>query len=104
MLSRIDIEQWPPILPTARAAKYCSVSRSTLTRAASAGELAPYGRRGKTLTWRREDLDRWMRGEPTASAVVIAPAIQARTAPSTKRSPSSSALQRIRRLARGAQP
>lgn len=95
-MTAADSEAWPPILPTARAAAYCSVSRWVLIRAADAGELVPYGRRGRTLTWRREDLDRWMRG-PIATPATVETSREPRAARST----TGNALDRIRRLARG---
>ena len=88
---------WPPILPTVLAAAYCSVDRSTLTRAASAGELTPYGRRGRTLTWRRSELDEWLRGQPSIAIVppMNGPVKIARIGAATD------ARDRIRRAARG---
>jgi excisionase family DNA binding protein len=54
---------WPPILPTATAAAYCSVSKRTLKRAVASGALQVAGHRGRSMTFRREDLDRWLLGE-----------------------------------------
>lgn len=95
----IALEQWPPIMPTAIAARYCSVHPTTLTRAQAAGELRAAGRRGRTWTWRREDLDRWMT-RPIASAVTpkVDAASIARVADSGD---IAVALDRIRRAARG---
>src|SRR5882672_9431614 len=61
---------WPPLLTIARAVAYTGCSRSTLGRAIKRGDLPLYGRaggpRGQRVL-RREDLDRWMRGDVGAS-------------------------------------
>lgn len=61
---------WPPIMRTAIACRYTVRSRWTLMRAVQAGELKAAGRSKRSLTFRREDLDRWMLGpeEPATTA------------------------------------
>lgn len=97
----IGDQAWPPIMPTLRAALYCSVSKWTLTRAAAAGELKPYGKRGRTLTWRRDELDRWMRGDAATAASVPTPARKPTKRAADTAPASSNALERIRLIARG---
>lgn len=92
---------WPPIMPTRLAAIYTSVSPSWLIRAADRGELVPYGKRGRTFTWARSELDRWLRGAPVAAAE---PSAQLKPSRAAKRDTSaivSAGLERIRRAARG---
>lgn len=90
---------WPPIMPTALAARYCSVHPTTLTRAAAAKELRPAGRRGRTLTWRREELDRWLtRPAPSSTTSPTHSTASVRAADTADM---TAALDRIRRAARG---
>lgn len=67
---------WPRFLTARVAADYCDTSRWTIRR-----HVPPCGRRGRTLIFAIEDVERWMRGE----AIVPAQA---------------SSLDRIRALAR----
>src|SRR5262249_28548933 len=55
------------VLTTAEAAAYCGYKdASAIRKAHRQGRLQPVGRRGGTgtWTWAREDLDRYLRGEP----------------------------------------
>lgn len=93
---------WPDVMTTALACTYTARSRWTLYRAVAAGELVAAGRRGRTFTFRKTDLDAWLLGNagnnenPTATAV----------APTASRSnasgsATSSALERLATLRRG---
>jgi len=84
---------WPPLLRTSVAAKYVQRSKWTLFRAVKEGELAAIGRRGKSLVFARDDLDRWMRGEP----VNPPPTQPDHTAPRSTSSKEAS-LERLRAL------
>jgi excisionase family DNA binding protein len=46
---------------------YAQVSRATITRAAREGRLPVAGRNGRSLVFRRDDLDRWMTSSPAES-------------------------------------
>jgi len=81
---------WPRILPTAMAAVYCSVSKWTIKRAAASGALPVAGQRGRSMTFFRDDLDRWMVGDASHGKG------------SSGASPKSEALSRLRTLQRGA--
>lgn len=52
-----------PILTMDRAIAYTGKSRSTIERAVKNKTLKRYGRVGKTWTFRRTDLDRWLGGK-----------------------------------------
>jgi len=54
---------WPALLRTPLAATYAACSRWTISRAVREGKLMPAGRRGNSLVFEREELDRWMRGD-----------------------------------------
>jgi len=54
---------WPPIMPTPVATAYACCSRWTLARAVDDGKVTPAGKRGRSWTFRREDLDHWLLGE-----------------------------------------
>jgi len=91
---------WPAILHMALAAKFCGRHRSTLQRAVRAGELVPAGRNGKSLTFRTEDLSRWMCGETTAGAPLSAPK-SVNAAVTRTGSANTNALERLRAIAKG---
>lgn len=55
---------WPNVMRLAMACTYTSRSRWTLQRAVARGELIAAGRRGRSRTFLREDLDRWLLGSP----------------------------------------
>ena len=48
-----------PYFDYTRAAAYCNVDRSTLWRAAKAGDLRASGP-GRAVRFHRDELDRWM--------------------------------------------
>lgn len=62
-----DDRAWPPLLKTSDAARYCGFETVFgLHKAWGRGRVFPAGRRGGgkgTYMWRREDLDRFLRGE-----------------------------------------
>lgn len=90
---------WPPIMRLAVACVYTSRSRWTLQRAVARGELVAAGRQGRSLTFRREDLDRWLLGSASNDEqlrVVPRPARQQAVATAT-----SDALERLRQVTRG---
>lgn len=62
MRSRVDYG-WPPLMLLRTAAKYTQRHSSALHRAIRAGDLAVAGRNGRSLVFRREDLDAWMLGK-----------------------------------------
>jgi hypothetical protein len=84
---------WPPLMRMDIACRYTCRSRWTLQRAVQSGELIAAGRQKRSLTFRREDLDRWMLG----------PAVEPQAAAEPPRSTSTSggALERLRSLTRG---
>src|SRR5262245_33273152 len=84
----------PRFVTTRVAMEYTRLSRWVLARAVKAGLLSPVGRRGKTLTWSLDELDRFMSG--TDVGAVPAPAVAARRQPADQ----SAALERIKRVAR----
>lgn len=57
---------------------YAQVSRATITRAAREGRLPVAGRNGRSLVFRKDDLDRWMTSSPAESPV---PKATVRSAP-----------------------
>jgi hypothetical protein len=67
---------WPPLLPTSMAARYCGYADGAgIHKAHERGKLFPVGRRGGTgcFMWRREDLDRFLRGEGPTNAPPMRP-------------------------------
>lgn len=55
---------WPPIMRMEIACRYACRSRWTLQRAVEAGVLLVAGKQGRSWTFRKEDLDRWLIGTP----------------------------------------
>jgi excisionase family DNA binding protein len=55
------VQRWPAWQSTKVAAAYCGVSELVIRRAVASGALVA-GRRGRLFTFKRADLDRWMRG------------------------------------------
>jgi len=55
------VQNWPEWQSTRGAARYCGVSELVIRRAVASGGLKA-GRRGRLLTFKRSDLDAWMRG------------------------------------------
>jgi len=56
---------YPPLLPTAQAARYCGFKTTDgLRKAYERGKIRPVGRRGGDgpFMWRRTDLDRFLMG------------------------------------------
>jgi hypothetical protein len=65
----------PPVMATALAAQYCGFGSSRgLLSAFRRGKVFPVGRRGGTgtFTWRREDLDSFLRGEEPIGGAALA--------------------------------
>jgi excisionase family DNA binding protein len=65
ILSALNEETRSPWFTCAQAAKYASVSRSTLYEAVNAGVLKSYktGFPVKVVRFHREDLDAWLKGK-----------------------------------------
>lgn len=72
----------PPLLTTRRAVAFTGLSRHVIGRAVKRGELVPAGRRGRTLIFRRVDLEVWLTGGGGTSetAAPVIPIARARTA------------------------
>lgn len=83
---------WPPLLPMAMATAYASCSRWTIQRAVAAGKLAVAGKRGRSITFRRDDLDRWMTGSVANSESPSDPP------PVRLASPNADAIARLRAI------
>lgn len=59
-----EIPEFPPFMPTWLAARYCGFrSPQGLYAAFRRGKVRPWGRRGGSGTWKRDDLDEFLRGE-----------------------------------------
>ncbi len=82
---------WPRFMTARVAADYADTSPWTIRR-----HVRPCGRRGRSFVYAIEDVERWMRGQPIASAVADEEPM-GRNAPT----PVSAALARIRAIARG---
>jgi hypothetical protein len=89
---------WPPIMRTAVACQYTCRSPWTVRRAVQAGELVAAGKQKRSLTFRREDLDRWMLG-PQAQAME---AKRDETPRTRSAATSRDALERIAAIRKGA--
>jgi hypothetical protein len=93
---------WPARMLTRRAAEYTGRDPSTLTRAVRAGELMPAGRNGRSLTFDRGELDRWLAGASrTPQSASPAPSLRPSSPSSGSSSGSADALARLRAIARG---
>lgn len=93
-------QDWPPFQLTRTAVEYTQRARQTLARAVRAGALASAGRNGRSMVFRREDLDAWLIGnsnEPAARTKTRAP----RAAVSRAGSSSGDALERLASIRRG---
>jgi hypothetical protein len=92
---------WPDVLPLARAVEYTGLSRWTLMRHVQRGELAIAGRRGRSPSFRRSDLDALLSGakarheEPTN---IAKPAIK--PAPVRIGTANTNAIERLQRIAK----
>ena len=88
---------WPDVMLKALACAYTGRSRWTLQRAVASGELVAAGRRGRSITFRKEDLDRWLLGNVDGAS---APHSQ-RAARQPSSSGTAAALERLRGLRGG---
>ncbi|MDQ3298951.1 MAG: hypothetical protein M3619_20415 [Myxococcota bacterium] len=89
---------WPDVMRTAIAAQYIGGSRWMILRAVEAGQLAPAGKRGRSFTFTKESLDRFLIGERQGRPVAsdnVSPRARATSVP-------GDALDRLAALRRGA--
>lgn len=84
---------WPDVMRTSLAAQYINGSKWTVLRAVEAGKLTPAGRCGRTFTFRKADLDRYLLGDPVPVASAV-------PAPAVTRA-SSDVLERLAAIKRG---
>ncbi len=89
---------WPDVMRTSIAAQYIGGSRWMILRAVEAGHLTPAGRRGRSFTFTKESLDRFMLGEPHSVQVAMREPGGVRA---TTRSASSAALGRLSAIREG---
>lgn len=88
----------PRLVHMVAACRYTQRSRWTIARAVRSGELRAAGRNRRSMTFERTELDRWMIGASSTDATP--PSAPKRAVEASAPSSNSSALSRIRRIAR----
>lgn len=86
------VRPWPRFMTARTAAQYAHTSPWTIRR-----NVTACGRRGRSFVYALDDIDRWMRGEPTATTTPVTPGDARRRCAPT---PVAASIAEIRALAR----